>query len=121
MKGAAQPLARGARFAVLSVAFAALLFDGFDLGLMPLASFSVTKDLIGPAYTATLGGDWTRVSPPRARFLSSKPCLRATHGAVTLGNTEEGTIAVRINEALRVHGGKFEQASRHRPPRQLSQ
>lgn len=32
--------------------------------------------------------------------------LLATHGAVTLGDTEEGTMAVRINEALRVMHGK---------------
>lgn len=32
--------------------------------------------------------------------------LRATHGAVTLGDTEEGTMAVRINEAVRVTHGK---------------
>ncbi len=32
--------------------------------------------------------------------------LRATHGAVTLGDTEEGTMAVRINEHLRVTHGK---------------
>ncbi len=32
--------------------------------------------------------------------------LLATHGAVTLGDTEEGTMAVRVNEALRVSHGK---------------
>ena len=32
--------------------------------------------------------------------------LLATHGAVTLGDTEEGTMAVRVNEALRVTHGK---------------
>ncbi|MSU24974.1 MAG: hypothetical protein EXS32_14295 [Opitutus sp.] len=32
--------------------------------------------------------------------------LRATHGPVTLGDTEEGTMAVRVNEALRVTHGK---------------
>jgi predicted MFS family arabinose efflux permease len=54
----APPLSRAARYAVLAAAFAALLFDGFELGLMPLASLSVSKDLLGPTYTATLGGDW---------------------------------------------------------------
>ncbi len=32
--------------------------------------------------------------------------LLATHGPVTLGDTEEGTMAVRVNEALRVTHGK---------------
>ncbi len=32
--------------------------------------------------------------------------LLATHGAVTLGDTEEGTMAVRVNERLRVTHGK---------------
>ena len=39
-------------------------------------------------------------------FLDYDIRLRATHGAVTLGDTEEGTMAVRINEALRVTHGK---------------
>jgi len=32
--------------------------------------------------------------------------LRATHGPVTLGDTEEGAMAVRVNEAIRVTHGK---------------
>jgi hypothetical protein len=32
--------------------------------------------------------------------------LRATNGAVTLGDTEEGTMAVRVNESIRVTHGK---------------
>jgi hypothetical protein len=39
-------------------------------------------------------------------ILDYEVTLRATHGAVTLGDTEEGTMAVRINEALRVTHGK---------------
>jgi SHS family sialic acid transporter-like MFS transporter len=53
-----KPLSTPARFAVLAAAFGALLFDGFELGLMPLASLSVTQDLMGDAYTPTAGGDW---------------------------------------------------------------
>ena len=52
------PLSRKAQIAVLAAAFGALLFDGFELGLMPLASLSVSRDLLGTAYTPTLGGDW---------------------------------------------------------------
>lgn len=43
---------------VLLAAFAAMLFDGFELGLMPVASLSVTQDLLGGSYTASLGGEW---------------------------------------------------------------
>jgi MFS family permease len=53
-----KPLSTSARYAVLAAAFGALLFDGFELGLMPLASLSVTRDLMGSDYTATAGGDW---------------------------------------------------------------
>jgi MFS transporter, SHS family, sialic acid transporter len=52
------PLSRRGRIAVLAAAFGGLLFDGFELGLMPLASLSVSKDLLGADYTSTLGGDW---------------------------------------------------------------
>ena len=51
-------LSRRARVAVLLAAFGALVFDGFELGLMPVASLSVSKDLLGADYTPTLGGDW---------------------------------------------------------------
>lgn len=52
------PLSRCSRYWVLAAAFASLLFDGFELGLMPLASLSVTKGLLGAAYTPALGGEW---------------------------------------------------------------
>jgi len=64
---------------VLAAAFAALLFDGFELGLMPLASLSVSKNLLGPAYTATLGGDWF------ARFTAAL-MLGAAIGGILLGS-----------------------------------
>lgn len=47
-----------ARWVVLLTAIAALLFDGVELGLMPVASLSVSKSLLGAAFTPTLGGDW---------------------------------------------------------------
>jgi hypothetical protein len=34
---------------VLTVAFAALVFDGVELGLMPVASLSVSQSLLGDA------------------------------------------------------------------------
>jgi MFS family permease len=73
------PLSRRARYAVLAAAFGGLLFDGFELGLMPLASLSVTKDLLGPAYTPTLGGDWF------ARFTAAL-MLGAAIGGILLGS-----------------------------------
>lgn len=53
-----KPLSTPARYAVLFAAFSSLFFDGFELGLMPLASLSVTQSLMGADYTATAGGDW---------------------------------------------------------------
>jgi MFS family permease len=50
---------------VLLAAFAGLLFDGMELGLMPIASLSVTKGLLGDHFTNVLAGDWF------ARFTAS--------------------------------------------------
>lgn len=52
------PLSSRARYAVLIVAFAALLFDGMELGLMPIAAGSVAKSFLGDAFTKELGGIW---------------------------------------------------------------
>ncbi len=43
---------------VLFAAIASLLFDGFELGLMPVASLAVSESLLGDAYTNELGGSW---------------------------------------------------------------
>ena len=72
------PLSPRARYAVLFAAFGALLFDGLELGLMPLVSLSVSKSLLGTAYTATLGGDWF------ARFTAALMAGAAV-GGITLG------------------------------------
>ena len=68
-----------ARLLVLCAGFAGLLFDGFELGLMPLASLSVSKDLLGNGYTPTLGGDWF------ARFTAAL-MLGAACGGILLGS-----------------------------------
>jgi SHS family sialic acid transporter-like MFS transporter len=52
------PLSPRARYAVLFVAFSALLFDGMELGLMPIAAGSVAKSFLGDAFTKELGGIW---------------------------------------------------------------
>lgn len=54
----AASLSRRTRWVVLFAAFGSLLFDGMELGLMPIASLSVTKNLLGVHYTDKLGGDW---------------------------------------------------------------
>ncbi|MBL9135116.1 MAG: MFS transporter, partial [Verrucomicrobiales bacterium] len=68
-----------ARYWVLAAAVGGLLFDGVELGLMPVASLSVSKDLLGAAYTPALGGDWF------ARFTAAL-MLGAAVGGILLGN-----------------------------------
>ena len=46
------------RAAILFVAFSGLVGAGFQLGLMPLASLSISRDLLGEAYAPGLAGDW---------------------------------------------------------------
>ncbi|MBY0396397.1 MAG: MFS transporter, partial [Thermoleophilia bacterium] len=81
-------LSRRARYAVAVAAFAALLFDGVELGLMPIASLSVTKDLLGPAYTDRLGGDWFA-------WLTASLMLGAAIGGVALGRAGDRFGRVR--------------------------
>jgi MFS family permease len=64
---------------VLGTAVGSLLFDGVELGLMPVASLSVSQDLLGTNYTPTLGGDWF------ARFTAAL-MLGAAIGGIVLGN-----------------------------------
>lgn len=72
------PLSPSARRIVLAAAFAGLLFDGFELGLMPVASLAVSESLLGNAYTKELGGSW---------FASFTAALMfgAAIGGITLG------------------------------------
>jgi predicted MFS family arabinose efflux permease len=73
------PLSRNARYAVLAAAFAGLVFDGFELGLMPVASVPITKGLLGKEFTDALGNMWF------ARFTASL-MLGAAVGGSLLGN-----------------------------------
>jgi MFS family permease len=75
----AASLSPRARYAVLIAAFLALVFDGVELGLMPVASLSVSKSLLGDAFTPTVGGDWF------ARFTAAL-MLGAAIGGITLGS-----------------------------------
>ena len=65
--------------AVLFAAIGGLLFDGVELGLMPVASLSVSQSLLGDAYTPTLGGDWF------ARFTAAL-MFGAAIGGIFLGS-----------------------------------
>lgn len=67
------------RILVLVTAFLALLFDGVELGLMPVASLSVSKSLLGDAFTVALGGEWF------ARFTAAL-MLGAAIGGIALGS-----------------------------------
>ncbi len=68
-----------ARYAVLAAAFAGLVFDGFELGLMPVASIPVSESLLGDGYEKALGGVWF------ARFTAAL-MLGAAIGGSLLGN-----------------------------------
>jgi SHS family sialic acid transporter-like MFS transporter len=74
-----QALSRAARIAVLSAAFLGLVFDGFELGLMPVASPVVTKSLLGDEFTKALDGQWF------ARYTAAL-MLGAAIGGSLLGN-----------------------------------
>ena len=74
-----QSLSSRSRVFVLVVVFAALVFDGVELGLMPIASLSVSKSLLGDVYTPALGGDWF------ARFTAAL-MLGAAVGGIALGS-----------------------------------
>jgi len=63
---------------VLAAAFLGLVFDGMELGLMPVASLSVSRSLLGDAFTPTTGGDWF------ARFTAAL-MLGAAIGGIVLG------------------------------------
>ena len=73
------PLSRKARLIVLFAAFTGLLFDGIELGLMPIASGSVTESLLGDRFTNALAGVWF------ARFTASL-MLGAAVGGIVFGS-----------------------------------
>ncbi|MBX7164705.1 MAG: MFS transporter [Pirellulales bacterium] len=73
------PLSAGARLAVLAAAFAGLVFDGVELGLMPVASLSVTRSLLGDGFTEQLGGLWFA-------WYTAALMLGAAVGGIALGS-----------------------------------
>ncbi len=62
----------------LLAALLGLIFAGVQLGLMPIASLSVSKSLMGAAFNAGSGGDWV------ARYTAAM-MLGAAVGGITLG------------------------------------
>ena len=68
------------------------MFDGFELGLMPVASLSVSESLLGSGFTEKLGGDWF------ARFTAAL-MLGAAIGGIALGRLGD---AVGRSKALGV-------------------
>lgn len=66
------------RLLVLAAAFLGWLFAGVQLGLMPLASLSVSKDFMGAAFNHAAAGDWF------ARYTASL-MLGAAIGGILLG------------------------------------
>lgn len=75
---ASSPLTSAQRFAVLFIAFIGLVGAGFQLGLMPLASLSVTRSLVGGEVPPGFSGDWF------ARYTASM-MLGAAIGGIALG------------------------------------
>lgn len=84
-----RPLSRSSRFVVLTVAFAALVFAGMELGLMPIAAGSVVQSFLGDAYTSDLGGLWF------AR-LNASMLLGAAVGGMWLGSLGDRFGRTRI-------------------------
>ena len=67
------------RWTVLTAACLGLVFDGIELGLMPVVSLSVSKSLLGAQFTSAIGGEWF------ARFTAAL-MLGAAIGGIVLGN-----------------------------------
>jgi len=86
-------LSRKGRLIVLFAAFSGLLFDGIELGLMPIASISVTRSLLGAGFTDALAGDWF------ARFTAALMLGAALGGIVfgTLGDRIGRTRAMGVS------------------------
>jgi MFS family permease len=67
------------RLWVLAFTFAGLVFAGLQLGLMALASLSVSRDMLGAAYNDAVAGDWF------ARYTAAI-MLGAAIGGIALGS-----------------------------------
>ena len=75
----AKTLTTRQRFIVLMAAFGGLVFDGFELGLMPQASLPVTLSLMGEEFARINGGKWFA-------WYTAALMLGAACGGIALGN-----------------------------------
>ncbi len=75
----APALSMNQRILVLIVAFGGLVFDGFELGLMPQASLPVTVSIMGEEYAKEHGGKWFA-------WYTASLMLGAACGGIALGN-----------------------------------
>lgn len=76
--GHAPPDPNRGRVLVLVCVFLSLVFDGVELGLMPVASLSVAQSLLGDAYTPQLGAEWFA-------WLTASLMLGAAAGGIAFG------------------------------------
>jgi MFS family permease len=72
-------MSQSQRLWILVIAFLSLVFDGFELGLMPVASLSVSKSLLGDRFTPAAGGDWFA-------WFTAAMMLGAAVGGIIFGN-----------------------------------
>jgi predicted MFS family arabinose efflux permease len=72
-------MSASSNYVVLLVAFAALLFDGMELGLMPVASLSITRNLLGSSFTHKIGAEWFA-------YFTAALMLGAAVGGIWLGS-----------------------------------
>ena len=82
------PLTKFQRFSVAFCVFLALLFDGVELGLMPIASLSVTRDLLKSNYSPQIGADWFA-------WLTASLMMGAAIGGIAFGRMGDKAGRVR--------------------------
>jgi SHS family sialic acid transporter-like MFS transporter len=83
-----------ARYSVLIAAFLGLVFDGVELGLMPIASLSVSRSLLGDAFTDKLGGEWFAMFTASLLFGAAIGGIVLGHLGDRIGRTKAMGISI---------------------------